>query len=147
MERTALLSRLTDFMAYWLTLYGECRGEKIEGQLACASVIRRRAQERRKSIKEVCLEPLQFSCWNVNDPNFTKILNLLDDPLVEHPDEDVIHQLKWIAQGMMEEKLLDNTDRANHYLATWLWSSPSRPSWAKGVKEFKVIGSQVFFRL
>jgi spore germination cell wall hydrolase CwlJ-like protein len=45
------------------TLYAECRGEPAEGQRWVAWVIKNRARHGR-SIREVCLAPAQFECWN-----------------------------------------------------------------------------------
>ena len=46
------------------TLYLEARGEKPRGLRAVATVIYNRAQNTGKTFDAVCLQPLQFSCWN-----------------------------------------------------------------------------------
>ena len=59
------------------TIYGEVRGEAYQGKIAVGWVIMNRvafAQARDgywwgSTIREVCLKPWQFSCWNANDPN------------------------------------------------------------------------------
>jgi spore germination cell wall hydrolase CwlJ-like protein len=57
-----------------MTVWAEARGEPPRGQLAVAWVIRNRMIARAKSLREVVLEPAQFSCFGANDPNRTKML-------------------------------------------------------------------------
>jgi spore germination cell wall hydrolase CwlJ-like protein len=47
-----------------LTLLMEARGEGEEGMKLVATVIFNRAAERKKTLREICLEKYQFSCWN-----------------------------------------------------------------------------------
>lgn len=60
------------------TLYGEARGEPREGIQAVANVILNRVESNRypNTVAKVCLQRLQFSCWNKNDPNRSIIENL-----------------------------------------------------------------------
>ena len=47
-----------------ITILAEARGEGCGGMYAVAAVIAQRAFERKRTPKEVCLKPYQFSCWN-----------------------------------------------------------------------------------
>lgn len=75
------------------TIYGEARGEyeALEGGLssliAIGNVVINRLNGRGfgRSVKEVCLKPFQFSCWNDGDPN--KVL------LVSIDNKDAIFRL------------------------------------------------------
>jgi hypothetical protein len=61
------------------TLWGEARGENEVGMSAVASVIMNRVSKGGwwgDSIDKVCLKKFQFSCWNQNDPNASKLLSL-----------------------------------------------------------------------
>ena len=51
----------------------ECADQPLEGQIAVAHTIIRRAEERGLSYEEVVLEPYQFSCFNEGVPqrNYT----------------------------------------------------------------------------
>lgn len=133
-----------------LTLYGEARGEAIEGQIAVANVIMNRFISNRskyKTIIDVCLEPKQFSCWNVGDPNRVK-LGLLVDQISEGYDVAKIDsQLAWIAAGIISRSIRDNTKGSNHYMTTDLYLSDKKPSWANNPKSTKVIGNHTFFLL
>ena len=69
------------------TLYGEARGEPREGIEAVANVILNRVLSNRypNTIAKVCLQRLQFSCWNDNDPNRKIISRLMpgDNPIFD----------------------------------------------------------------
>ncbi len=64
-----------------LTLYGEVRGEPLEGQLAVASVLLNRKADGRwgQTFTSVCRAPWQFSCWNPTDPNRATLDRLAAD--------------------------------------------------------------------
>lgn len=47
-----------------LTLLAEAGGEGFDGMVAVGNVIRNRAAKRGLTVDEVCLQHLQFSCWN-----------------------------------------------------------------------------------
>lgn len=47
-----------------LTIAKEASGESFDAQVLVGTIIRVRAQERKKSFEKICLQPKQFSCWN-----------------------------------------------------------------------------------
>ena len=80
------------------TIFGEARGEynRPDGGIAALIVIANVVMNRLKqggwfgsTIKEVCLKPWQFSCWNKNDPN----LALLQETNVSNPIFKVCQQV------------------------------------------------------
>ena len=115
------------------TILAEARGEGHGGMYAVAAVIAQRAFERKRTPKEVCLKPYQFSCWN------GKTLKSLEH-LLKGPQADYAIAL---AKNI---KLLsrDFVGFANHYHATWM---KKKPYWAKGKKPVKVIGQPAFYKL
>jgi N-acetylmuramoyl-L-alanine amidase len=122
------------------TVWGEARGESVKGQIAVAWVIKNRADNPRwwgKTIEEVCLKKYQFSCWLESDPNKAKM-----DKLTE---EDLKDQIE-ICQSVLDEKVSDPTDGANHYHTTGIL-----PSWIRNDDDsFKqpiaTIGNHLFYR-
>jgi len=117
------------------TLYGECRGEPIEGQIAVAWVIRNRAEHPRwwgKGVAGVCLHPYQFSCWNRSDPQYGKL--------------KVTPELYQIALDVLRGKHPDPTGGADHYLMT---NIVDRTKWARENPKKKTveIGVHSFYRL
>ena len=47
-----------------ITILAEARGEGDKGMYAVAAVIAQRSNERKLTPSQVCLQRLQFSCWN-----------------------------------------------------------------------------------
>lgn len=133
-----------------LTIWGEARGESVEGQIAVANVIMNRWRnnpEKYKSVKEVCFEPKQFSCWNDNDPNREK-LRILSDQLDRGVVPSQIKQQLYIARGILGFNLLDNTKGSRNYVTRNLYDSENRPSWAKHpITDPIRIGNHVFFNV
>ncbi|MBO7714346.1 MAG: cell wall hydrolase [Methanobrevibacter sp.] len=65
-----------DYFVFTGTIWGEIRGGTEAAQENVAQVIlNRKAHQPHLSIYEICLAPLQFSCWNMDDPNRAKILD------------------------------------------------------------------------
>ena len=58
-------------------LYGEARPWDEDDARAIAHVVLNRVNYKNwpDSIAKVCLQPYQFSCFNVNDPNRTRIMS------------------------------------------------------------------------
>lgn len=133
-----------------LTLYGEARGEPIEGQIAVANVIMNRMREdtvKYKTVRDVCLEPKQFSCWNTTDPNVQILVNLSSQLEKSTIIDPILEQCLYIARGVMKGYLRDNTKAAKYYMTIDLFNN-GRPSWAKVPSNTpKIIGNHVFFNV
>jgi N-acetylmuramoyl-L-alanine amidase len=119
------------------TLYGEARGEPEEGQRAVAHVLLNRLKDGRwgKSLAEVCLSRLQFSCWNASDTNRALMAALPDDDATLTKLADVLDAAR---KG---DK--DPTKGATHYFAT---SMIQPPKWAIGATFCGQIGRHKFYR-
>lgn len=130
---------ISDREIFARTLWGEARGEGFDGMLAAAWVIRNRASNPRwwgHDIRSVCLAPMQFSCWNHNDPNF-KLISGEDGP-----DDAAILAARLAVSAVMDAHTADPTHGADHYHAASI-----TPSWAKGREPVAVIGRHKFYRL
>ena len=146
-----VIALLTAEEVFGLTLVGEARGEPIEGIVAVASVIRNRFHSRigkYASYREVCLEPDQFSCWNEKDSNYSFLIEIGEKLLNgSNPNDIYIRQCIWVAHGMINWDLTDNTGGRIHYLTTTKFKT-NPPNWAKNPKGTVVeIGSQTFFNV
>lgn len=153
MTRANIRAAISAQTALICTLLGECANEPVEGQVAVAAVIRNRAKHPRwwgRTWKEVCLRKDQFSCWWEGNTN-TERVYALAEALHNRTDAtgqlSVVGQLHWIAAGVMDDMLLDNTGGADHYLATWLYDSPDRPWWASRKVPTATVAGHVFLRL
>lgn len=125
------------------TLFGEARGEPVEGQIAVAFVVKNRATWNGAgswwghSIAEVCQHPWQFSCWNASDPNSAKLRELAtNDPEYQH--------LSAVAETVVGGVAQDPTNGATHYKVTG-----TRASWDKATADIEpvIIGHHSFYRL
>lgn len=126
------------------TIYGEARGElhKFGKKSLCAiaNVVLNRLKQGRygKSIKEICLKPYQFSCWNKNDPNYGKLnqLKILDS---------VFSFCESLAEDFLKtssDTIIDYTDGATHY-----HHKAIKPYWADASLRTAEIGTHIFYKL
>lgn len=122
------------------TVWGEARGEKAIGKMAVAWVILNRTRKPQwpNRIKDVCLQPWQFSCWNDNDPNRGRVNNLNTESA-----DPVIAEVRRCVDMVLQDLVLDPTNGADHYYADWI----ATPNWARGKTPSSVIGRHRFFNL
>lgn len=122
------------------TLWGEARGEGLDGMAAVASVIMNRVHIGGwwgDTVAGVCQHPWQFSCWNANDPNREKLLAVTTtDPQFA----DAV----MIARVAIAGELRDRTHGATGYYAPKVVQTPS---WAQGKQPCARVGNQLFFKI
>ena len=116
------------------TLYDEARGESLQGKEAVASVIWNRHKERKKTLKQICLQPYQFSGWNGKTKMPIDITNSKNRKAWEQCWE--------IAKNMVNGNFTP-TINSNHYYNPKL----ANPKWGKQMKKVKVIGNHRFGKL
>lgn len=121
------------------TIWGEARGEGVEGMQAVCHVVCNRQRLhptwRGRSIVAICQAPWQFSCWNLSDPNSPKLKKLnLSDAAFRLALQVAINGLADIEP--------DLTHGATHYYADTLGTAPS---WARGHTPSAHIGHHLFF--
>ena len=116
-----------------LCVWREARGESLRGKQLVADVIRNRVADRRwpTTIRDVVLQPRQFSAFNAGDPNAV-LFPVASDP-------------SWgEALTAADAVLVDMpalTD-ANHYHVEGLF-----PTWAEAEKVVAREGHHVFYAL
>jgi spore germination cell wall hydrolase CwlJ-like protein len=144
-----LFARLTDETALAGTIWGEARGESLTGKAAVGCVVRNRAADGRwpHTIKDVVLQPKQFSVWNVShDPNSQAVRLLMARVVEGEPVIDPVwRECLWVANGVCEGYVTDCTQRAVYYLTDALYRL-APPKWASGLTETVRIGAHVFLR-
>lgn len=113
-----------------LTLLAEAGGEGFDGMVAVGNVIRNRAAKRGLTVEEVCLQRLQFSCWNDKGVTVYRYAErnraIWQDALTA-----------WQVSGTE-----DITDMADHYFADYI----AMPKWARGMTETVRVGRHRFFK-
>ncbi len=120
------------------TIWGEARGEPLEGKVAVAHVILNRARIGGwwgDTIERVVLRRWQFSVWNRGDPNRPKML-------VVDLSDSAFRDSMYAALGAVQERIPDNTEGATHYHAT----SITPPRWAPKLEATVTIGRHKFYR-
>lgn len=136
-----------DVLTLARTLWGEARGEPLDGQIAVAWVIRNRATRARFAGRlvgsagapaHVCLAPWQFSCWNDNDPNRAKLLVLR---------EDQCRGQVGVASNVLDGLVADPTNGADHYhtIDPPGWATLWPPDWVPSMRETARFGGHVFY--
>eukprot|EP01035_Chromulina_nebulosa_P020447 gene20447-26531_t len=127
------------------TIYGEARGEygRVDGGMAAligvGNVILNRVNLQTwfgRSIRDVCLKPYQFSCWNAADANRSKLIAVTEA-------DAIFKQCLAVAFGVTELRYPDSTKGADHYYS----SDIAPPKWAVGAEERVRIGKHRFFKL
>jgi N-acetylmuramoyl-L-alanine amidase len=149
MTDTDLIQSLSPLEVVAATIYGEARGERIEGRVAVGCVIRNRVKARRygKDYPAVCLAPYQFSCWLHHDKahqeNFETLM-LACRQLKRDELTPLLRECVWVAGGILDDDILDSTRASTHYITRALWESHP-PKWAVGLTPVIGIDRHVFF--
>lgn len=142
------LHDLPDRIVLALTIWGESRGEPVEGQIAVACVVRNRLTRAINTAprwRDICLAPMQFSCFNEADPNAGPIARAAVNLMTALPTPELAQAL-WISDGILAGAVIDNVLGATHYVTEALMKSHP-PKWAVGEKPLCQIGAHVFFRV
>lgn len=138
------LASLTEAQILALTLMGEARGEPLAGLVAVANVVTNRvkAGRWRPTVRGVCLQPKQFSCWNEGDPNRTLLLAWAAAVARHETPHARWPEVLAVAQLACEGLLADPTHGACHYHAV---SMAEPPRWATGAAPSATVGHHVFY--
>lgn len=135
------LRKLDDVGILQCCIWGEARGESLDGKVAVGNVVKNRVEHPGwwgDDWHSVCLKRWQFSCFNPNDPNFPKML----EGVKARWSDPLWREIWWIAKGIIGKKWQDNTNGANHYCHIRI-----NPSWSRDRHEVARIGNHKFFAL
>ena len=132
-----------------LTLWPECRGEPLAGKIAVGTVILNRVEHRGwdgKTVKEVCLWPKQFSCFNPDDKQREWLVDFAEDHEFSFENSASLKDCLIIAQGLLKGIIRPDDDilrtRCCQYLTT---KAKLDTSWWKKMKFVKKIGGHEFY--
>lgn len=140
-----LLRQLSPINLFTTVLWGEARGEPIEGQVGVANVILNRLNTGKWShdIRAVILAPAQFSCLWPTGGEYDGVLafarvcyNLTNLTRAEQ-------QLRLLAEGALRPALLDNTLGATHYHDARMKEAPA---WTVGATKTVLLGHHFFYK-
>tara|TARA_Y100000310_G_scaffold324033_1_gene385361 strand:+ start:380 stop:793 length:414 start_codon:yes stop_codon:yes gene_type:complete len=121
------------------TIYGEARGEPMQGKIAVAWCVRNRVEHPKwwgKSWLGVMLKPKQFSCWNPEDRNRTKLAG------VTFNDKD-FRDCWYAALAVYQNMVKDPAPGSTHYYA---YDLMDEPFWAEGATSCGRIAGHEYFK-
>lgn len=142
-EKARLNAEREHFMLA-VTIWAEARGEGYDGMRAVGYVIANRMKKNFRTdgtIEGTVRWPLQFSCWNSNDPNIAKMnKQYLDNSSgMEYYQWETAKQ---IARDIMRTGTeYDITNGSLFYHAEYV-----NPNWADNKNKSVVIGQHIFYR-
>ena len=118
------------------TLLAEAKGEGSNGLYAVACVIQQRTIERHLTPAQVCLQRLQFSCWNKANANDRQFKSLKNNQLADYA--------KGLAANVVTGKKLDRSKVgfANSYCALGCY-----PNWSWKLWRVATVGGHKFFKV
>lgn len=128
------------------TIWGEARGESLEGKIAVGWIIRNRADNPKwwsrnpddipdDTPAAVCRDPAQFSCWLESDPNRAKLLAVT-------VTDAAFRECLMVTAGVLSGNMADPTGGANHYHAMSV-----APRWAVGRQPDARVGNHLFYKI
>ena len=126
------------------TLYGECRGETLDGVIGGGYTIKNRAARPKRfgfTIAEVCRKPLQFSCWNPDDANYPLLL-------AANIEQPAFMRCLGAAALVLSGGVPDPTQGADHYwtVAAPSWAKLWPPEWSAAMIKTVIIDHHQFAR-
>jgi len=132
------LGRLPDVELLAYFIWGEARGEKVEGKLAVAHVILNRVNARShygRTIREVIIKLGHFTYFKEKDPDLYQIS-------IVSADDREFALCKAIAELATRGHLKDDpTGGATHFHRL-----NAKPPWAPNLTYLRQIGNHVFYR-
>jgi N-acetylmuramoyl-L-alanine amidase len=145
------IARLSDSQVLALTLWGEGRGEAVEGRIAIACLIRNRVTSKRfgASYREVCLKKWQFSCWMPQGgaANYVAVMSATANLLGPEPVPAMLRECLWIANGVMLDAVTDRVKGSTHYYSPEAMTPKGTvPKWAEGQPLACAVGRHLFYR-
>jgi spore germination cell wall hydrolase CwlJ-like protein len=142
-EHAKLMIKLGNFSIPYrmaLTLYGEASGEPFDAKIAIAHVMKWR--EVNNIAWDDIADPMQFSCWNLDDPNLERIRNI-------KPFDEAWEKCCDAAYGVYYDQYPDPTGGSTHYYNPKLMEilyNKAQPPWAEYMQYCTVIGNHIFVR-
>lgn len=140
---TADTDQFTDLQILAMTLIGEAEslGEQGMEEVACVILNRSKANLAwmgGDNIRQICLQPFQFSCWNNSSDNADRQRIL--DIAIKTPSYAAYVLALRIAGDALASRLIDSTNSAVSYFDRRY----CYPQWAKG-KLLCYVNSDIWF--
>lgn len=141
--------KLSDAQLMGLTIYGEARGESTDGKIAVGTVILERVDHRDwdgKTVREVCLKPWQFSCFNPNDKNYGRLLNIAEQWDEAMAVNGILNECYEIAIGLLSGRIQRTPELAYWHACQYATARGSQDArWDDKMKVVAKIGAHIFY--
>lgn len=122
------------------TAWGEARGLGAGGMHATINTIQNRFLSGIRwwghSLRTICLHSYQFSCWDQDDPNRSKLMEVTED------DREFRYALQ-LSDQALAGKLPDIVNFSTHYYDKRM-AKP--PEWAFGLSPFAIVGNHWYYK-
>lgn len=135
-----------------ITICREAGGEPDEGKLAVGTVILERVDHRDwdgHTVKEVCLKPLQFSCFNSFDKGYGKTLHMAEQWDECFSTDFSLMNCYSLVVGMLSLVIPRHPILAAAHCCQYLnpkWAPEAKAKWlAAGMKVILKVGGHEFF--
>ena len=139
---------LTDEEIMALTIYAEARGEILAGKIAVGTVIMNRVRNRSwdgRTVRDVCLWPKQFSCFNPDDKQRAMLINFANN-LNAFNENKELRDCYIIAIGLIKGSIRPDKDLVKSKCCQYLTAEAKKNvDWWKTMKFVKKIGNHEFY--
>jgi N-acetylmuramoyl-L-alanine amidase len=142
-----IFGNLNDKQLIALAIYGEARGESMQGKIAVGSVILERVDKKGwmgKTIQEVCLKPYQFSCFLPNDPNFPALKLIAENWNEKYKNSLSLQQCYNVSRGLIDGLIQRTPEIVQHHITQYKTVN-CKASWADKMKLIMTIGNHQFY--
>jgi len=127
-----------------LVIWAEARGEPYDGRRAVGTVILNRLDKNGwfgKTLHEVILKPFQFSCFNISDPQFKKLVKIAQNFEEACKNNITLRSCLWMAQGLLNGTIPRDDKNITHY-----HTLDCNPKWDDNMVLVKCVGHHGFFK-
>lgn len=132
--------------------YGEARNmelspvDEIKEYMAIGSTVLNRVDSSRfpDNVRDVILQPKQFSCFNPGDPNSQIIYEFLKSPSVKQMQIKMF--MEPYVHAVLFGKTRDFSNGADHYVARWFYETCNDSHWCRDMEVTAIHGGHVFLR-
>ena len=136
--------KLTGAYVLAATVWGEARGEGLEGMQAVLNVIMNRANGDINKASKLAIAPKQFSFWNkINDKDEYAVQLANSSRSGKLKDSKQYNEALRLVDSAIKNNLKDITGGAKFYFNPKL----AQPSWAKKMVKTATIGHHDFYKL
>jgi len=145
-EMRELSKGLTNSQLLALAIYGESRGESLEGKIAVGSVALERADKSKAKnpLREILLKRKAFSCFNPKDPNFKVMKKIALNWNTYYKQSPKLEECFKVSWGLLDNEIPRNKhielNNVTHY------QKKGRNSyWSKKMILVKIIDNHEFY--